>query len=341
MVESLFVFGNGLGRALDNQFFSLQQAMQAAWDDDDILTGEQRQLIRSCLPIELIEDDDGAPTSEEELEDLQRVLSACDTIKSFEYRVDGANGEGWLSEHGREFPIAIRKYIHKAACYFHDRIVLEFGDAEAYLPLEFQNALRSFIAQHGAHVATLNYDDLLYDCFTDTDVFRRRKLRDGFLRGEFAFERLEGFYDARSEGWFLHLHGSPLFVNIDGEPRKIERARLGGFQGNESTHLVLTSVKFKRNIISQSEILSSYWAKLKEIIPNSRNIVVFGYGGLDVHLNEALGNADKDACIRIVEFNDGTDHAERENFWKNELKRNELEVIQLEDVLSFRQWALT
>ncbi|MDX1742363.1 MAG: hypothetical protein R3186_02045, partial [Ruegeria sp.] len=79
MVESLFVFGNGLGRALDNQFFSLQQAMQVAWDDDDILTGEQRQLIRSCLPIDLIENDDRAPTSEEELEDLQRVLSACDT----------------------------------------------------------------------------------------------------------------------------------------------------------------------------------------------------------------------------------------------------------------------
>ncbi len=339
MVESLFVFGNGLGRALDDQFFSLQHAMNAAWSESEILTEKQRQLIRSCLPDGVIEENvSGAPASEAELEDLQRVLSACDTIKSFEFRVNGANEEGWLSEHGREFPIAIRKYVHKAACYFHDRTVLSLQDSKPYLPTEFQSSLRAFIMKHGAHVATLNYDDLLYDCFTDTDVFRRYKLRDGFRSGKFDLEGLESFHNDKTDGWFLHLHGSPLFVNIEGQPRKVERARLGSFQGNESTHLVLTSVNFKRNIISQSEVLSAYWSKLKEIIPQLKNIVVFGYGGLDLHLNEALEKADEKANIRIVEFNNGETKSKRMSFWSQQLKRKDIEVIQLDNVLLFAQW---
>lgn len=115
-MRKLVVFGNGLGRAIDNDYFDLEKALQTAWDNPTALDDKQRQLIWQCLPSDLLEEEKlRAPGSEAELDTLQRVLAACDEISKHEY--DG--GESWLSENGKKFPFAIRSYIHCAASYFH------------------------------------------------------------------------------------------------------------------------------------------------------------------------------------------------------------------------------
>lgn len=341
MVESLFIFGNGLGRSIDPAFFDLKPALEHAWTTEGCLTATQKNLIRACLPEEVLEDENAdAPQSEEQLEELQHILSACDTIAKTEQRVGADSEEGWLSAHGREFPTAIRRYLHHAACYFLERDILLFDDKPTNLDDEFVNILNEFILKSGAHVATLNYDDLLYEAFCDTDVFKKFRLRDGFFRkGRFDFEMAERNYAARQEGWFLHLHGSPLFLDQNGEPRKVTRAEIRANHGSESTHLVLTSVKFKRTIIQGSEILNRYWKKFREIVPTSENIILFGYGGWDTHLNQALKFYAPKGSIRIVEHrNDRTDE-ERKAFWEDALHLDDFTIIRLENIQDFRAWA--
>ena len=92
-MRKLYVFGNGLGRALSNEDYSLSRALQSAWDDNAVLSLEQKQLIHQCLPEDVIENDIlVAPQGEEQLDKLQRVLAACDEIS----KVEVAGGVGWL-----------------------------------------------------------------------------------------------------------------------------------------------------------------------------------------------------------------------------------------------------
>ena len=331
MVESLFIFGNGLGRSISNEYFDLSRALEHAWHANDHLTDEQKKLIVACLPQEVIEQGGEAPQREEQLEELQQILSACDTILRIEKQLVEDGGEArWLTENGQKFPTAIRKYIHHAACYFLNH--------NEHLNKKFADSLRSHIETRGAHIATLNYDDLLYEAFVDTPVFRKHLLRDGFLRGDFAFDWAEKKYNAKDEGWFLHLHGSPLFVDKNNNPKKVTRANLRGKHGSSSIHLVLTSVKFKRAIIQNSTILKSYWEKMRTIIPTSSNIILLGYGGEDIHLNELLRLMAPNGSIRVVEYKGENDQAKRETYWQENLGELNVEVTLLDNIQDFRDW---
>lgn len=315
----------------------MERVLREAWQAEDVLTNRQKQLIQHCLPADVLEGNERAPTSEADLNNLHRVLSACDTIKEFEERIPGEDGN-WLNANGIEFPPAIRRYIHNAACRFNHDDPEILGGVGRSLPEGFQASLRAFIMASGGHVATLNYDDLLYDCFTDTEVFYQRRLRDGFLNGRFDFSTHQQLMDPNREGWFFHLHGSPLFVNRQNEPCKITRAQLGDYMGNESSHLVLTSVRHKRAVIQSSEILKAYWSKLGNIVPTCSNVVLLGYGGEDTHLNDLLLKLSPEAHLRIVEYDDGAEELQRVNFWRDATGKHDIDLIRLPNVLSFRQW---
>lgn len=336
-MSQIIIFGNGLGRAVDDAHFNLERALGESWNDPDLLSPEQKALIISCLPNQQILDDEQPPTSESQLSDLQKVLSACDTIKAFETRVPD-DQTGWLSPHGIEFPQAIRKYIHHTASSFYDD--------EKYLPRGFSESLRGHIINNGPTVATLNYDDLLYECFAGTDVFNRHILRDGFLSGPFDFDQARNRRDAAREGWFLHLHGSPLFVTKEGQPTKIRRDQFAEYVGTDSTHLVLTNVEAKTNIIAGSEILDTYWKELKAEITVADSILLVGYAGSDKHLNRLISNnLPVSATIRIVEFNEANFYSdeERRAFWGplfSASRSDFVEIIRMDDILEFRNWSV-
>lgn len=50
MPRKTVIFGNGLGMALDHQAFSLDRALSVVWDDPDMLSDAQKELICNCLP---------------------------------------------------------------------------------------------------------------------------------------------------------------------------------------------------------------------------------------------------------------------------------------------------
>ncbi|MEW9918880.1 hypothetical protein AB2B41_04665 [Marimonas sp. MJW-29] len=197
-MRKLILFGNGLGRALDNSFFQLEVALNSAWNNPAILSEPQKELIIRCLPGAVLEDETNvAPKSEADLDRLQRVLAACDEIAKNETE-DGAS---WLTEDGKLFPFAIRSYIHAAASYFHLGLHV--------LPQPFVDTLVSYLLETRSHVATLNYDELLYRSFVNTELFRGYScMIDGFVSA-FSAENLERYHPSR-QSYYLHLHGSPL-----------------------------------------------------------------------------------------------------------------------------------
>ncbi|MFT6024250.1 MAG: hypothetical protein ACI9PY_002375 [Ascidiaceihabitans sp.] len=329
MARNVILFGNGLGRAIDNDFYSIKRVLQSSWDNEAVLNEQQRRLICDCLPQELIEGELKAPTSEPELSNLQKVMDACDTIREFEN--EDAN-EQWLSQHGSSFPIAIRRYFHHAASLFHQ------GDK--CLPEDFAKPLRQFIYNSGPDIVTLNYDDLLYEAFSGTPVFAKHFLRDGFFGGKLDFARQEGYFNANREGWFLHLHGSPLFVTREGEPRKITRDRLGEYAGENSFHIVLTNADSKPSVIENSSILSQYWGKLGGLLRDAKSITLFGYGGGDTHLNNLIGLNDA-AHIRIICRSDENTEAQLKTKWRNLLRaadEQSTEIVMLEKLTDFDDW---
>lgn len=324
MSKDLVIFGNGLGLAICDKFYKLPRVLQESWDDPKVLSDKQKELICNCLDDGIVENKIKAPKEEEELSDLQSVLNACDTISKFE--TDPANG--WLSEHGLQFPKAIRRYFHHASSQFHS--------SAKRLEGTFASNLIEFVKKKRPHIATLNYDDLLYECFSETEVFKQHMLRDGFFNSRFDFEKHHRLWSPTNEGWFLHLHGSPLFVNRDGSPRKILRSQLGDFRGNNSTHLVLTNADSKPSVINNSEILKTYWDQLEKLLQSETKVTLFGYGGLDKHLNKLLSKHEKNISIRIVEWSGEGIAQDRKKYWSNVFSENEL--IQLSNVMEFVDW---
>ena len=289
-MRKVLIFGNGVGRALDNDYFNLENALEKAWDDPTVLDDTQKALIRQCLPEDVIEDDETiAPKSEEELDILQRILAACDEISQQER---GA-GPAWLTPEGKAFPAAIRRYIHRAACYFHE--------GPYTLPSTFTKPLIDFIVSTRSHVATLNYDELLYRSFVQTSVFSGYScMIDGFVRS-FNNESLSRRSPNR-QCYYLHLHGSPLFyTDNNGETRKASMSSLPSIVGYSSNHLVLTHVAHKASVIAASPVLSAYWTRLAEACQEAQAIVLVGYSGGDVHLNQLISSYAADKQLEIVE----------------------------------------
>jgi hypothetical protein len=77
--------------------------------------------------------------------------------------------------------------------------------------------LINFVSSTKSHVATLNYDKLLYEEFINAGICSgfSGQLVDGFTSSGFDSSNLVRLY-GRNFGYYMHLHGSPLFKDIGG-----------------------------------------------------------------------------------------------------------------------------
>ncbi|MGQ3892175.1 hypothetical protein [Legionella sp. CNM-4043-24] len=107
--------------------------------------------------------------------------------------------------------------------------------------------------------------------------------------------------------------------------------------GTVGKHLVLTHVKHKPMVISSSILLSTYWNYLAKAISESEEIMLFGYSGLDPHLNELLSGF-PDLPFKVVEHANGKIQSDREKFWKDKLQTHKIQVILRQSVLKFNDW---
>ena len=328
MSRSTIIFGNGLGMALDPDYFTLKSAMSNVWENPDYLTLEQKELITNCLQAQNSWND--FPQSEDDLDVLHVVVNAC----NFLARV-ASKDYGWLNDEGERFPSATQLFFALTAWHFHS------DHPKHVLPDYFLNPLCRFIENTNSHIATLNYDNLLYQKLIEKNILRGydEHLVDGFWDSGFREENLIR-EQGRQFGYYLHLHGTPLFLDgvmgeevitpLDTIARPIKQKQIVAFPA-PTKHLVLANVPHKPTIIASSVVLRTYWRYLQLAIKESKKIFIVGYSGLDKHLNEIISDYSEDKDVVIVEWNGTGCQDERINFWKREIKDG-IELIQLENM---------
>lgn len=326
-MREVLIFGNGLGRAIDNEYFDLSRALKDAWDDNEVLDDTGREMIRRCIsPDALVDNEEIWPRGEHELDPLQKVVAACDLVRQFEREAD----DGWLTERGRKFPGAIRSFVHRAACYFHR--------FEGSLNEDFANSVLNHVIDSRSHIATLNYDDLLYRSLIGTPAFNGYScLIDGFV-GAFSSDNLDRHYPLK-QAYYLHLHGSPIYITRgNGEIRKSSLSEIGSIVGHQNIHLVLTEVKHKPTIIASSPVLTEYWSRFDQALGEVEGVTIFGYGGQDNHLNALIRKHHNSIRIRVVHRSSDEPITTREDKWKKRLGSGDLEIVEIDNVLDFRDW---
>lgn len=319
-MRDIIIFGNGLGMALDPEYFRLTPAMERAWNDPDCLDDNQRRLIQNCLQAQ------GAgekPTSEDDLDILHIAVNACEFLDTV------ANHDtGWLTDDGKNFPLASRRYLTNVAWYFHKH--------HHELPTSFLEPLFSFIQKTNSHVATLNYDNLMYQKMIEAKILNgyNGNLVDGFYDTGFREENLRRMY-GNNFGYYMHLHGTPLYIEENGviykQPQPLAREI-------PTRHLVLAHVRHKPTIIDSSDVLSAYWRFLGLALQESSNIFVFGYSGYDKHLNYLIESQAHGKKIYIVEWSGAGKEKARKIFWQEKLSSEKVTLIQKDNILEFTEW---
>ena len=283
--KPLLIFGNGLGMALDSDHFNLSNALKKVWNGARVLSDPDRRMIGSCINTE------GVPRAENDLDLLQRVVSACQFLCNLE-----TGDEHWLSDQGQKFPEIIATYIYRvsARLYAYDGM----------LPEAFLSPLLAYIRKQRPNVATLNYDKLLYQAFLDSEVcsgdYHTTALADGMIHCGFSEASLRRKF-GNTYGYYMHLHGSPLFLDNGGNITKKNVSGVSSnYHGKIGRHVVLTHVDHKVSLIQSSNVLSVYWKLLDESLMDADQIVLFGYSGCDSHLNDLISLRKSGKQIRII-----------------------------------------
>lgn len=323
MSRKLIIFGNGLGMAIDHSHFSLTNALNTVWADDGLWSDTiYRDLIENCIPS------NQCPVSEEDLDKLYLVSTSCDYLDD----IPNTNtGKHWLSNYGHEFTNAVQEYIHTVSSHLFD-----YTNS---LPASFKDPLIDFIRDTKSHVATLNYDKLLYEAFIDAGVCNgfSGELVDGFLGSGFDGSNLVRKHGNRF-GYYMHLHGSPLFKDVNNKTYKLNISNISTGNIFSSKHIVLTHIPHKPSVITASKVLSTYWNYLILSLSEVDEIILFGYSGCDTHLNEILKIHANSQTKRIVEWDgDSFTTQQRQGFWDKELGSN-VTLQRMSDITNFTSW---
>lgn len=322
------LFGNGLGRAIDNQYFDLGPAITEAWNSTWRLTDNDKQAILGCLP--------GNPQEinieEGHLELLHEVASACKLINAAV-----GSPRTILAEAGAKLPASVNRLVSRVGYYFHSYTVPENCQFET-----FCKKLALYIKTYYVHVATLNYDNVLYNSLIDAKILNgyRGHLIDGFTKDggvDLTFENKNLDRIQERLGFYLHLHGSPLFISKNG---KVIKQTQGVHHTGYEPHMVLHHINQKRAVISGSELLNSYWQRFDQALLQSRCMILFGYGGFDLHINDLIASRKNDVNfgdfdLVIVEWIGSGTRAERKRFWSEKLSTSSFKLIQMDNILEF------
>jgi len=297
MSNITILFGNGLGRALNNNDYTINRGLCEA---NKKLTQEDRNMISRT--------NNDFPYNEEELEMYHKIVSSCTELKKHQEKE-----RKFLAEQGLNFPSIYSKYIFNVTKFYFD--------LEYCLPEKFVKNLIHLISSHQVNVVTLNYDKLLYGAFVDKGKILEGydgSLVDGFHNKSDGFNpsNLERKF-GKEFGWFLNLHGSPIFYsNKKGVIFKSHiNDELVIDEEHQRTHFVLANTELKPEIIAKSELLGTYWDYFIRALEESEILILFGYGGLDKHVNRAISSwqSNKKINRKLIIISHKTD---QENKWE-------------------------
>lgn len=323
------LIGNGLGMAVDANYFKLNAGLNFAWQK---LSEEQQNTIR------LIENKTITGNVEERLKHHYDAIQAIITLT----KIKKNTNQEWLHHNAVDFRRYFRSFITNAASYFFD---YETGFEENISSLQnFIQNLKNFIEINNTHIMTLNYDRLIYEQIVNCDRLKE-KLTDGFNPRDGGFKRqiLENYYGCR--GYYLHLHGSPLFYS-DVINKVINKDSYYDYPNNINNknylrnHIILCATSQKPTRITSSSLLKAYWYFYQKALAQSEKIILFGYSGNDPHVNSVLTKHLSEKDIIVVEYSGLDDIKSRRIFWEKKLALadgyfNDKNLIRLNSILDY------
>lgn len=275
MKKITILFGNGLGRAIDAQAFDLKSGLQKEYER---LSADDQHYIHSTeVSLE----------NEDELERSHILASYASEISKIQH-----SETPFLTEYGMQFPEKRLQFIFNVANYFFN---IGLDDLHN-LPESFSNNLCKLINENQVNIATLNYDCLLYKELFNKNLLKgyNGPLVDGLTDGGFEERNLYRLF-GKKFGWYLQLHGSPLFFT-DKDNRILKstiNAELSYDNACKRSHIVLEPTKFKPDVITNSPLLRVYWDYFSIALNESEIVILFGYGNNDIHVNQAIIRAFK------------------------------------------------
>ena len=276
--ETTFLLGNGIGRAIDNNYFSLKTGIQSSLCK---LQSAEKDVIDQLFKSNY---------SEEALETHHSIANSCQSLIDLETK----HSLSYLKDSGKNFPNSLYNFIYLTAKYFWDypidKCPKEFN--------EFVNRFSNYIRKKKSNVANLNYDKLIYSSFVDNNILKRGYdgvLIDGILNKSGIFEA-ENFLDKNRNncGYYLHLHGSPsIYLENTNVKKTHHRDTLPNCFAQENSGkihntIVLSHANLKSDIIFTNRVLATYFTAFQFALSDSNALCIIGYGGEDNHINNAI-----------------------------------------------------
>lgn len=264
--------------------------------------------LRSRKLRKIIKDYLGNRTPENE-EDLQKIQAQIFKIINIQESTKNLHPliRKNLEINLQKFKLDYFAYLYEVAKYFYRQDILtnqKFKDFAQRFAEHIKSYKRKGII---THVATLNYDRLLYKEFLKHKIlvnsFKDTFLVDGFTdKLGFDKENLSKKY-RNIFGWYIHLHGSPLYYTNLKESR-IEKSKINddlNFNKETRNHIILCDPKQKYEAIQHAILLRTYFDYFERAIEEADKIVIIGYGGDDVHVNEVIKKfAKKKGALLII-----------------------------------------
>lgn len=315
--------GNGLGMALDHEYFTLEAGMKAAWGQMKEEAGIFKKAIRVFLYRAIPKNED----------DLRKFHDAFITLLKMESLAREIPKEIMTIVHpeAQNYKTSYREYMLRIAAHFFNFDIKNHNVSfEKFIEKLTDFIRKNFESGGVVHVATLNYDGLLYRELIKSEVIHGKhgNLFDGISTTK-GFER--GVLDWSGKGRYLHLHGSPRFYTdgdntIKKDSEEDGRNAFNPFEVDDKfrPHIVLCHPTQKESYINRSELLRTYFEYFEKSLEESDCLIIIGYSGKDSHINEAIKErqrkSHKPFTVRVVEYKDSKyGEGERQCFWRNEL----------------------
>jgi hypothetical protein len=106
----------------------------------------------------------------------------------------------------------------------------------------------------------------------------------------------------------------------------------------DECHIVLTHVAHKPTIIDASPILSEYWRRLDKAVDEAEMVILVGYSGEDLHLNDKLNRNCGEKPVHIIEWSGSGELNSRIKFWNKMLEGCNGEIHHFDNILDFVDW---
>lgn len=342
----LVFIANGVGRAVDSELLTLSSGIEKGLKS---LNNTEKDIIKEFISLYTKDDISAENITNVINNEENEILAYINMVSMLTRMIKTGKGklkERFVSQQFGDLANTINKFIYNVADSYNTEKIKRNG----IYPENFEGfaqSLGGFIYKNKAHLATTNYDDLLYRYFLDvqiktgenTEAFimnpsKNTILSDGFTKTNSGIQFDFSNHDLNSTSWYMHLHGSSRFHSKFGSGNVFKSYKK--YDSNHVPHIILNHFNLKEFEINLNPILHRYFDLFGKALAKINALYIIGYGGYDKHINNIVMNANDKCKIIIIER--AQQDMNKNDLWRD-LKSSNLDITlenSFENILDYR-----